>query len=451
MQKLHSNPEKKEYDPDLADYYKKKQEAYKIYANSIYGLLGNKYFQFYDVDNAASITGIGRYLIQYCIDYAMKWFDTALPQSIKFKEEFGEFANVTIKGFLDQQYINSIEDKTSLGKYKRLILAHTDSFFLDFSDVYSPFYGRKRTREEFDNLVKKYCDEKTETYNKPLADILEARNKTGDWDEMTLTEFTLRFEVSCFGEVRKKIIEKWCRENNYRVNKLFLKIEKCCDHIIEMGPAHYICYLQYDEGDDLLHSGFEKRFKPVGVELVKSDTPTWSKVKIKKLLEKLFNNEDKATIINEIAEYRSDFKNPANIHTISKPISINTLQAAINGVFPAPRRGAIKYNEVLESSDENNRYETISEGTKAKWIYVKEPNKFETNVITYNTDTYPEFLHRYFLIDYETQFEKVFKNPLAKIFDCIGWGNIFEGNIELMTPYMSKRITTKKEKKDEQV
>jgi DNA polymerase I len=46
LQKMHSNPELKDsYDPELAAFYKRKQEAYKIYANSIYGLLGNRYFQ----------------------------------------------------------------------------------------------------------------------------------------------------------------------------------------------------------------------------------------------------------------------------------------------------------------------------------------------------------------------------------------------------------------------
>ena len=440
LQKKHSNPSKVEfYDPDLADYYKKKQEAYKIYANSIYGLLGNRYFQFFDVDNAASITGVGRYLIQYCIDYAIKWFDNALPTSEKFKEEFGEYANVTIKGMLDQTYINNANDKTSLGKYKRLILAHTDSFFFDFSDIYSPFYRRKRSREEFDKLREKYCTEGSETYNAPLAAILNARDASGDWDEMTLTEFTLRFEICAFARVRALIIDKWVKQNNYRTNKLYLKLEKCCNHIVELAPAHYICYLQYDEGDDLLHSDFEARFKAVGVEIVKSDTPKWSKIKIKEILKKIFDDEDKGEIVSTLSEYRRDFKDPVNTHLISKAISINSLQPTASGSLPAPRKGALKYNEVIGFSDDHNGYETITEGSKAKWIYVKEPNRFDTNVITYNTDRYPEFLNKYFEIDYNVQFEKVFQKPLAKIFECIGWGNIFEGDMDVLKKYTRKR------------
>ncbi len=439
LQKVHSNPSDKEnYDPELASFYKRKQEAYKIYANSIYGLLGNRHFQFYDVDNAASVTGIGRYLIQYCIDYIIKWFDIGLPKSERFKQEFGEYANVTITGLLDDAYVAAQEDRDTLGKYKRLVLAHTDSFFLDFSDIYSPFIGKKRTEEEFKALLDRYSNPNSPDCDKSVSSVLQSRWEDGSWPEMTLTEFSLRFEHCVFGEIRSKILNRWATENNYRENRLWLKLEKCCNHLIELTRAHYICYLQYDEGDDLLNSSFEKRFKPVGVELVKSDTPTWSKTHIKKLLEMVFNDVPKDEIIKKIGEYRKDFKDPKNIVGISKPVSVNTLDAAKNGVMPAPRKGANAFNAVIDSSDEYSGYEPISEGTKAKWIYVKIPNKFETEVITFNTDNWPEFLNKYFVIDYETQFEKVFRKPLSKIFEVMGWGNIFEGNMDLMAKYMRK-------------
>lgn len=439
LQKKHSNPELKDsYDPELAAFYKRKQEAYKIYANSIYGLLGNRYFQFYDVDNAASVTGIGRYLIQYCIDYIIKWFDMALEKSEKFKDEFGEYANVQIKGFLDQSYINQQDDKDTLGKYKRLVLAHTDSFFLDFSDVYSPFIGKKRTREEFDAIHARYSDKNGPDYNKHISEFLQSRINDGSWPEMSLSEFSLRFEHCVFGEVRTKILAKWAKENNYRENRLWLKLEKCCNHLIELTRAHYICYLQYDEGDDLLNASFDKRFKPVGVEIVKSDTPTWSKTHIKKLLEMLFNDVPKAEIIKHIGAYRRDFRKPENIALVSKPVSINTLDAAKNGVMPAPRKGANAFNSVLDSRDDLSIYEPITEGTKAKWIYVKTPNRFESDVVTYNTENWPIFLEGLFEIDYDTQFEKVFKKPLSRIFDTLGWGNVFEGNLDLMSKYIRK-------------
>jgi hypothetical protein len=69
---------------------------------------------------------------------------------------------------------------------------------------------------------------------------------------------------------------------------------------------------------------------------------------------------------------------------------------------------------------------------------VKSPNPFESEVITFNTESWPEFLSKYFVIDYETQFEKVFKKPLTKIFEVMGWGNIFEGNMDLMAKYIRK-------------
>jgi hypothetical protein len=253
---------------------------------------------------------------------------------------------------------------------------------------------------------------------------------------MSLSEFSLRFEHACFGEVRSKILAKWAAQNNYRENKLWLKLEKCCNHLIELTRAHYICYLEYDEGDDLRNAKFDKRFKPVGVEIVKSDTPTWSKENIKKLLEMTFTDATKDEVLAKISEMRQDFKRPENITAISKPVSINTLEKAANGTMPPPRRGANAFNELLEGDDDLSAYEPITDGTKAKWIYVKEPNPFETSVVTYNTENWPAFLNKYFVIDHETQFEKVFKKPLSKIYDTMGWGNVFEGNLDLINKYL---------------
>jgi hypothetical protein len=256
----------------------------------------------------------------------------------------------------------------------------------------------------------RYSNPESPDCDHSVSSILKSRWEDGSWPEMSLAEFSLRFEHCVFGGIREKILSRWATDNNYRENRLWLKLEKCCNHLIELTRAHYICYLQYDEGDDLFNSSFEKRFKPVGVEIVKSDTPTWSKTNIKNLLEMVFNDVPKDEIIRKIGECRRDFKKPENIALISKPISVNSLTAAKNGVMPAPRKGANAFNMVVDSREEFSMYEPITEGSKAKWIYVKEPNPFEASVITYNTDSWPAFLNEFFDIDYETQFEKVLRN-----------------------------------------
>jgi DNA polymerase elongation subunit (family B) len=350
LQKKYSDPESKEFNKDLSEFYKRKQNAYKIFANSIYGLLGNPYFQFYDVHNAASITGIGNKGIQHVISYATKWIDMKLETNEEFKNEFGEYANVTIKGAPDQKYINSFDPdvQASLAPQKRLILAHTDSFFFTFADIYAPFKNRKRSREEYEATVKRFSDKSSKDYNEGIAKYFEGMDGRL-WDTMTLTEFTLRFNYCIFDEVLSKITKKWSSDNNYKEDHLWFKFEKSSEVLVALSKAHYICYLQYDEGDLVMHLPFKKRVKAVGVELVKSDTPKWSKEKIYELLDDLFNIKEKKMISKKIGILRKDFMDPKNVHLISKPISINSLGPTASNTYPAPRLGALKWNYIVES------------------------------------------------------------------------------------------------------
>jgi DNA polymerase elongation subunit (family B) len=440
LQKVYSNPEKKEYDPNKKALYERKQKAYKIFANSVYGLLGNNYFQLYDVHNAASITGIGNKLIQHVINYTVAWMDNKLPTNENFKKEFGEYANVTIKGKLNDSYIKSFDEseRSMLGVYKRLVLAHTDSFFFDYSDLYSPFENRKRTWEEYIAIKERFTNTESPSYNKALASYFKDMNDRM-WDTMTFTEFMLRFDYCVFEKIMSQITHKWSTMYNYREDRMWFKLEKCCTNLIALTKAHYICYLEYDEGDLLLHQPFKKRLKAVGVEMIKSDTPQWSKDKIMETLEQMFTKGNRNDISKYIGLLNKDYRDPKNLARISRPASINSLGPTLANTYPAPRMGSIIWNKILDEDSDFANYEPISEGTKIRWIAVKQPNKFNIPAISYNCEEYPQELKKYFIIDHDTQFKKTFRTPLEKIFEIYGWGNIFDGNVESIRRYFKQK------------
>lgn len=431
QQKKYSDPESKEYNKDLSDYYKRKQNAYKIFANSVYGLLGNNHFQFYDVHNAATITGIGNKAIQHVISYLCKWIDLKLPTNEEFKKEFGEYANVTIIGDIEEKYEKSFDEtvRLSLARQRRVVLAHTDSFFLTFKDIFEPFKNKERTYEEYVVVKDRYSNEESSDYDEAIAKYFTGMGDR-EWNKMTLTEFTLRLNHCILDEVIGKITKKWAKDFNYREDHLWFKLEKCSEVLVAMSKAHYICYLQYDEGDLLINQPFKKRLKAVGVELVKSDTPKWSKVNIEKTLESLFKENNRGIIAKKIGMLKKDFMDPKNIHLISKPVSINSLGPTAANTYPAPRLGALKWNLILEEDKDFKKYEPINEGTKVKWVYVKEPNKFNVSAISYNSETFPPELLKYFRIDYETQWTKTFRAPMTTILELYGWENVFEGDTE---------------------
>ena len=66
------------------------------------------------------------------------------------------------------------------------------------------------------------------------------------------------------------------------------------------------------------------------------------------------------------------------------------------------------------------KYEMIKEGEKIKFIYLKEPNTIQSDIISFS-NIIPEELDIKKFIDYDTQYEKSFVEPLKIILDSIGW------------------------------
>ena len=64
----------KNNDKALGAYYESQQHIRKILINSMYGVLANKYFHFYDVDNARAITRGGRVTVRYIAGCANSYY-----------------------------------------------------------------------------------------------------------------------------------------------------------------------------------------------------------------------------------------------------------------------------------------------------------------------------------------------------------------------------------------
>jgi DNA polymerase elongation subunit (family B) len=78
------------------------------------------------------------------------------------------------------------------------------------------------------------------------------------------------------------------------------------------------------------------------------------------------------------------------------------------------------YNHNLKKLGLTKKYPLIQEGEKIKFTYLRQPNPFKDNVISYPSRLPPEFeLSEH--IDYDLQFEKAYLDPVKLIMQCIGW------------------------------
>jgi hypothetical protein len=164
--------------------------------------------------------------------------------------------------------------------------------------------------------------------------------------------------------------------------------------------------------------------KVMGLEMVKSSTPAPVREKMKVCLD-IIMKKTESDMHSFIANFREEFKK-LPVEEISFPRGVNGLTEYADKVSlhkkgtPFHVRGALLYNHYLKEKGLDKKYPYIKDGEKIKFTYLKQPNPFKDYVVSFSNRLPVEFeLQSY--IDYETQFEKTFLDPIKIVLDCIDW------------------------------
>ena len=186
------------------------------------------------------------------------------------------------------------------------------------------------------------------------------------------------------------------------------------------GKKHYVLNVHNSEGVQYK----EPKLKMMGIEAVRSSTPAVCRQMFKDTL-KVILEQNEPQVQNHIRELREKFaKMP--IEDIAFPRSVNRLPFYKDSVTlfkkgtPIQVRAALTYNFYVDQHQLNNKYEKIYSGEKIKFCYLKQPNRVQSNVIAFSQILPEEFGVREH-VDYDTQFEKAFIEPVKSILDAVGW------------------------------
>lgn len=202
--------------------------------------------------------------------------------------------------------------------------------------------------------------------------------------------------------------------------KMQMKREALADKGIWTAKKRYILNVHNNEGVEYA----KPKLKIMGLEAIKSSTPSACRSKIKEALNLIMSGSE-SDVINFIAQFREEFKT-YDVSEVAFPRGVNGLTkfADRSTIFgkgcPIHVRGSLIYNHLLKVKHLDKKYQPIKEGEKIKFIYLKEPNTIKSNIISFPNSIPKEFdIHKY--IDYNTQFDKSFVEPLKIILDSIGW------------------------------
>jgi DNA polymerase elongation subunit (family B) len=339
-----------------------------------------------------------------------KYHNFQLVRKIQLNSAFGAIGNqyfryydldlaeaITISGQLSIQYI-----ERELNKFLNKTIGTKDVDFVIAADTDSVYLC-------LDRLVQKTIPTGD---NKKIVKFLDKACK----------EILDPFIESKYNELASQM--------NAYAQKMHMKRESISNKGIWTAKKRYMLNVYMGEDNVLLD---KPEMKIMGIETTRSSTPQIVREGLTKAIEIIMNGTEQ-DLRKYVEEFRENFsKQPPEI--VAFPRGCNGLTEYADGSkiyrksTPIHVRGSLLYNHYLKTHKLTKKYELIKDGEKIKYLYLKEPNSIGEDVISF-INTLPKELDLHRFIDYTSQFEKSFVEPLKIILDTIRWKIKEESSLE---------------------
>jgi DNA polymerase elongation subunit (family B) len=355
--------------------YNNAQMAMKIFLNSAYGAIGNKYFTFYDNDNAEAITLSGQ--------LSIRWVEKHINNVLNNKMET-----------VNEDYVIAMD---------------TDSMYLNLGPVVHKHIAGNLDRTSNSANTSPISDLGFSDYDLRVADILDS--------------FSERF----LSPQIDKAYEKLAKIMNVFENAMFMKREAISNRGVWKAKKMYLLNVIDNEGVRYT----KPDLKIMGLESVRSSVPEVCREALKECFFILMNKNEDA-LVEYVADFRNRFEK-MSFADVSFPRGVKGMdkyrdrQTIYKKGTPIHVKGSLLYNMLIRKY--NLSLNPIYDGDKIKFSYLKVPNPIHDTVIAAPGYLPKEFkLDQY--IDREKQFQKSFLEPLKAITDLMDWKTEKSMNLE---------------------
>jgi len=304
---------------------------------------------------------------------AFRWFDIDNAEGITLA---GQLSIRFIEGKINE-YMNKI-----LNSDKDYVVAvDTDSTYVCLDDLIKQVFDDTSDTDKVINFMDKICDTK-------LQDMID--NSYQD-----LADYVNAYD-----------------------QKMVMKREVLASKGIFTGKKRYILNVWDNEGFRYK----EPELKMMGIEAIRSSTPSACRDYIKKSLNIIINENEEA-IQSYIKEIRDEFKKQ-DIDAVCFNRGVNFAEYlkpdwSYTKGTPIAVRAAALHNKYVVDHGLTKEVELVKDGDKIKFSYMKMPNPVGENVMA-NVSSLPALLD---YVDYDEQFEKGYLKPIDIILTSMGWSH----------------------------
>jgi DNA polymerase elongation subunit (family B) len=352
-----------EVEQGTIDFYKMGQAVRKRIANSMYGVLGNPYFHFYNIYNAKAVTVAGQALIKYL------------------------YTNV------DNYFLNKfhIDYKCEKVEGNVVICVDTDSCYICLDEVAKKLKVDVSTSEK----------------------LLEWQNEL---DKKLMKPFFINILNDYADGYKVKQLFNFKREKAITRMMILGKKRYVAEYIYNEGIAYEEPQMTF-VGVEVVRSSSPAYCRKYMKETIKQ---IFKETDSKKIIDKII--EVKEGFYKQPIDQISS---PRNINDYGK-YSESTDYYIKNGLSfkkgcPIHNRAAICYNYLIKKY--NLPLQPVFSGTKIKFIYVNKNNELNSNIVGF-IGNWPKEFNEIFRIDFENQFAKSYTNTIQQFFSVLGWGTI---------------------------
>lgn len=248
-------------------------------------------------------------------------------------------------------------------------------------------------------------------------------------DKNKIVDFLDKFSEQKCQAVIDRAFDELAQKMNAYDPCLKMKREAIAESALWTGKKRYAMNVMDNEG-----VRYEKpKIKITGMESKRSSVPEIVRDALSDCIE-IMLTKDEDTLEKFVHDFKEKFF-ASSFYDIASPRGCNGVSKYYDPVnrfakkCPFHVKGAIVYNEWIEQNGMRNKYQKINDGDKIKYIYIKYPNELRSEVISC-LNKVPDELEIEKMIDYNTQYQKTFMEPLNAMLKVAKWAIDREHTLE---------------------